>query len=393
MLLQLLDGVRWNSEKSLHPVNPNVRVFAPFAEPARYLYENVSAFARRELGLETAMVTGDGCACTIKAVPPHMQEVLACFSPVSKERSLVAPKLKDHDVDIVIATDCISEGQNLQDCDFMVNYDIHWNPVRIVQRFGRVDRIGSTNDSIQLVNYWPDVALDEYINLKARVEERMRITVMTSTGDDDYINDNEHGDLEYRRRQLEQMQEEVVDLEDVSGGVSITDLGLGEFRMDLVGYYRDNPDVDRLPSGIDAVVEGDEPGVVFVLRNVNTGMNPNGKNRLHPFYVVHVGSDGSIVHGHLEPKAVLDGMRLLCRGKSEPDADLCRAFNRETKNGRDMRWAAGLLKEAVRSIVDSKEESDIDSFFGNGTTTFLENDIAGLNDFELVCFLVVRPRC
>jgi len=305
----------------------------------------------------------------------------------------VAPKLKDHDVDIVIATDCISEGQNLQDCDFMVNYDIHWNPVRIVQRFGRVDRIGSTNDSIQLVNYWPDVALDEYINLKARVEERMRITVMTSTGDDDYINDNEHGDLEYRRRQLEQMQEEVVDLEDVSGGVSITDLGLGEFRMDLVGYYRDNPDVDRLPSGIDAVVEGDEPGVVFVLRNVNTGMNPNGKNRLHPFYVVHVGSDGSIVHGHLEPKAVLDGMRLLCRGKSEPDADLCRAFNRETKNGRDMRWAAGLLKEAVRSIVDSKEESDIDSFFGNGTTTFLENDIAGLNDFELVCFLVVRPRC
>ena len=151
--------------------------------------------------------------------------------------------------------------------------------------------------------------------------------------------------------------------------------------------------MDRLPSGIDAVVEGDEPGVVFVLRNVNTGMNPNGKNRLHPFYVVHVGSDGSIVHGHLEPKAVLDGMRLLCRGKSEPDVGLCRAFNREIKNGRDMRWAAGLLKEAVRSIVDSKEESDIDSFFGGGTTTFLENDITGLNDFELVCFLVVRPRC
>lgn len=392
-LLQLLDEVRQKSENPINPDNRKVLVFTAFADTARYLYENVSAFAKRELGLETAMVTGDGCACTIKAVPPHMQEVLACFSPISKERSLVAPKLKDHDVDIVIATDCISEGQNLQDCDFMVNYDIHWNPVRIVQRFGRVDRIGSTNDSIQLVNYWPDVALDEYINLKARVEERMRITVMTSTGDDDYINENEHGDLEYRRRQLKQMQEEVVDLEDVSGGVSITDLGLGEFRMDLVGYYRDNPDVDRLPSGIDAVVEGDEPGVVFVLRNVNTGMNPNGKNRLHPFYVVHVGSDGSIVHGHLEPKAVLDGMRLLCRGKSEPDADLCRAFNRETKNGRDMQWAAGLLKEAVRSIVDSKEESDINSFFGNGTTTFLENDIAGLNDFELVCFLVVRPRC
>ena len=189
----------------------------------------------------------------------------------------------------MIATDCISEGQNLQDCDYLVNYDIHWNPVRIVQRFGRVDRIGSKNACIQLVNYWPDVELDEYIKLKARVEERMRITVMTSTGDDDYINAEETGDLEYRRQQLEQMRDEVVDLEDVSGGVSITDLGLNEFRMDLVGYYRDNPDIDRLPSGINAVVEGDEPGVIFVLRNVNSRIDRDGANHLHPFYVVRMG--------------------------------------------------------------------------------------------------------
>ena len=243
------------------------------------------------------------------------------------------------------------------------------------------------------MNYWPDVELDEYINLKPRVEQRMRVAVMTSTGDDDYINEGENGDLEYRRRQLEQMRDEVVDLEDVSGGVSITDLGLTEFRMDLVGYYRDNPDVDRLPSGLDAVVEGDEPGVLFVLRNVNSGVNVQGRNHLHPFYVVHVGADGSVVRGHLEPKAVLDGMRAMCRGKTEPDMALCRAFNRETRNGRDMRWAAGLLRDAVRSIVDAKGETDVDSFFGPGTTTFLENDIAGLDDFELVCFLVVRPRC
>ena len=221
----------------------------------------------------------------------------------------------------------------------------------------------------------------------------MRITVMTSTGDDDYINADETGDLEYRRQQLEQMRDEVVDLEDVSGGVSITDLGLNEFRMDLVGYYRDNPDIDRLPSGINAVVEGDEPGVVFVLRNVNTKIDREGANHLHPFYVVRMGSDGSVVHGHLEPKAVLDDMRLLCRGKSEPDMDLCRAYNRDTKNGRDMRREAGLLRDAVASIVDSKEESDVDSFFAGGTTGFLENDIEGLDDFELVCFLVVRPRC
>lgn len=392
-LLQLCDEIR---EKAANPINAGnckVLVFTAFSDTARYLYEHVSTFAKRELGFESSLVTGDVCASTIKRVPPHLQEILTCFSPVSKERELVVPQLSSADIDIVIATDCISEGQNLQDCDFVVNYDIHWNPVRIVQRFGRVDRIGSKNGCIQLVNYWPDVELDEYINLKARVEERMRITVMTATGDDDYINEDEHGDLEYRRRQLEQMQNEVVDLEDVSGGVSITDLGLGEFRMDLVGYYRDNPDIDRLPSGIDAIVEGDEPGIIFVLRNVNAGINPDGKNHLHPFYVVHVREDGSIARGHLEPKAVLDTMRLLCRGKTEPDATLCRTFNRETKNGRDMRWAAGLLKDAVRSIVDSKEQSDINSFFTSGTTSLLEGDIEGLDDFELVCFLVVKPRC
>lgn len=392
-LIELCEQIR---DKVTHPINPGNRkvlVFTAFSDTAEYLYEYVSAYASRELGMAAALVTGNGCKSTRKKVPSNMQDILTCFSPVSKERALVSPALEGEDIDIVIATDCISEGQNLQDCDYLINYDIHWNPVRIVQRFGRVDRIGSKNNCIQLVNYWPDVELDEYIKLKARVEERIRITVMTSTGDDDYINQEEHGDLEYRRRQLEQMQNEVVDLEDVSGGVSITDLGLNEFRMDLVDYYRENPEIDRLPSGINAVVEGDDPGIIFVLRNVNAGMNPDGKNHLHPFYVVHVWSHGEIEHGHLEPKAVLDTMRYLCKGKATPDMKLCRAFNRETKNGRDMRWAAGLLKEAVGSIVDSKEQSDVDSFFGGGQTSFLEGDIAGLDDFELICFLVVKPAC
>ena len=392
-LIELCEQVKQKVDSPINSGNRKVLVFTAFSDTADYLYENVSAFAARELGLECAKVTGDGCACTINEVPPRMPEILACFSPVSKERDVVAPQLAGRDVDIVIATDCISEGQNLQDCDYLVNYDIHWNPVRIVQRFGRVDRIGSRNACIQLVNYWPDVELDEYIKLKARVEERMRITVMTSTGDDDYINADEGGDLEYRRRQLEQMRDEVVDLEDMTGGTSITDLGLNEFRMDLVGYFRENPDIDRLPSGINAVVEGDEPGVVFVLRNVNGGVDHDGANRLHPFYVVRMAADGSVVHGHLEPKAVLDDMRLLCRGKSEPDMALCRAYNRETRNGRDMRREAGLLRDAVASIVDSKGKSDVDSFFGVGTTGFLENDIEGLDDFELICFLAVMPRC
>ncbi len=392
-LIELCEQIRSKAQNPINPGNRKVLVFTAFSDTADYLYEHVADFAKRELGLECAKVTGNGCACTIDSVPSQMQEVLACFSPVSKERDVVAPRLVGKDVDIVIATDCISEGQNLQDCDYLVNYDIHWNPVRIVQRFGRVDRIGSKNACIQLVNYWPDVELDEYIKLKARVEERMRITVMTSTGDDDYINAGETGDLEYRRAQLEQMRDEVVDLEDVNGGVSITDLGLNEFRMDLVGYYRDNPAIDRLPSGINAVVEGDEPGVIFVLRNVNSKVDRDGSNHLHPFYVLRVAADGSITHSHLEPKAVLDDMRLLCRGKGEPDMELCRAYNRETKNGRDMRREAKLLRDAVASIVDVKAESDVDSFFGAGTTGFLEDEIEGLDDFELVCFLVVRPRC
>ena len=219
----------------------------------------------------------------------------------------------------------------------------------------------------------------------------MRITVMTSTGDDDYINEEERGDLEYRERQLRQLQEEVVDLENVSGGVSITDLGLNDFRMDLVGYYKDNPGVDRLPSGIHAVVAGEEPGVIFVLRNVNQSVNIQGKNHLHPFYLVYVKDGGEVLHGHLASKDALDAMRLLCRGKSEPEAKLCRAFNRETKNGRDMRKQAWLLRDAVASIIEAKTQSDIDSFFGGGTSSFLENDVEGLDDFELVCFLAVRP--
>lgn len=392
-LLQLCADIR---EKVAHPINPGNRkviIFTAFSDTARYLYEQVSEFARSELGLSTAVVTGQGCRTNCPGVPAQMVEVLECFSPVSKERDALSPALAGHDVDVLIATDCISEGQNLQDCDYLVNYDIHWNPVRIVQRFGRVDRIGSRNAQIQLVNYWPDVELDEYINLKERVEARMRATVLTSTGDDDYVNPDERGDLEYRKRQLEQMQHEVMDLEDVSGGVSITDLGLNEFRMDLMAYYKENPEIDRLPSGIEAVCEGDVPGIVFVLRNVNESMDPDGRNRIHPFYVVRVASDGTIVHSHLEPKVVLDETRLLCKGRSKPERRLFAPFNKETRNGRDMRWAAGLLDAAVESIVGAKEESDVDSFFGGGTTGFLENEVAGLDDFELVCFLVVRPRC
>ena len=380
-------------DKQEHPINEGNRkilVFTAFADTADYLYEHVSEYAKT-LGLETAEVTGSRPGrCTVRKVGGDMGDILACFSPESKERNVTDPRLKDCDIDILIATDCISEGQNLQDCDMMVNYDIHWNPVRIVQRFGRVDRIGSTNQRIQLVNYWPDMDLDKYLRLKDRVEARMRLTVMTSTGDDDYINENEHGDLAYRERQLRQMQSEIPDLEDVEGGISITDLGLNEFRMDLVEYHKANPDIEHVPTGINAIVRGEDPGILFVLRNVNDAVNIGGRNQIHPYYLVYVRDDGEILHGHLEPKACLDLMRSLCKGKIEHDPKLCAAYNKATRNGRDMRHASALLEEAVGGIIRQDERSAVDSLFGNGLSTFLDPGVQGLDDFELVCFLVVQ---
>lgn len=380
------------AEKQQNPINPGnkkIIIFTAFSDTAEYLYENISGYALRQFGVNTALITGtiDG-RTTIPKFPVDMNTILTCFSPISKERDLVMKK-NPGDIDILIATDCISEGQNLQDCDYLINYDIHWNPVRIIQRFGRIDRIGSRNKYIQLVNFWPDLELDDYINLKARVETRMRISVMTSTGDDDYINANEQGDLQYRRQQLERLQNEVVDLEEMTDGISIMDLGLNDFRMDLLAYIKDHPSLDRTPFGIHAVVHGEKPGVIFVLKNVNKGINIENQNYLHPFYMVFVGDDGEVICNHLQPKETLDFMRQAARGKTEPDMVACRAFNEETKDGKDMRRVSELLQDAISSIVSVKEESDIDSFFGSGQTSFLSGNISGIDDFELLCFMVV----
>jgi hypothetical protein len=297
------------------------------------------------------------------------------------------------EIDILIATDCISEGQNLQDCDYCVNYDIHWNPVRIIQRFGRIDRIGSHNAQIQLVNFWPDLDLDEYINLKARVETRMKISVLTSTGDDNPISPEEKGDLEYRMQQLKKLQEEVVDIEDMSTGISIMDLGLNEFRLDLLEYIKSHPDLENKPLGMHAVVgQTDElpEGVIFVLKNRNNGVNIDSLNRIHPFYMVYMGIDGEIVCDYLNPKKLLDNMRLLCRGKKEPVKALYDKFDEETNDGRDMAEMSALLSESINSIIDTKEESDIDSLFKSGGTSALLSKVSGIDDFELICFLVVK---
>ena len=388
----LLDTI---SSKIMNPINSGNRkllIFTAFSDTAEYLYEHVSAFVKERYHLHSALVTGsiEG-RTTIPKFKADLNNVLTCFSPLSKDKASLMPESPE--IDILIATDCISEGQNLQDCDCVVNYDIHWNPVRLVQRFGRIDRIGSCNSEIHLVNFWPDMDLDAYINLKARVETRMKALVMTSTGDDNLLSPEEKGDLEYRSEQLKRLKTEVVDLEEMGTGVSITDLGLNEFRLELMEYVKHHPELETTPGGISAMTKslpGAPEGVIFVLKNVHNEVNINDRNRLHPYYLVYLTEDGEIVYDHLSPRDILETMRQLCHGKAEPIQELCRTFNTETNGGENMQVYSSLLEDAVLSIVDAKEDSDLDSLFRAGGTTALLNQISGLDDFELICFLVIK---
>lgn len=391
-LQTLLQTLAEKQREPLNKDNRKVLIFTAFSDTAQYLYEQVGAYMLRSFGLHTALVTGsvEGRS-TVPKFKADLNNVLTCFSPVSKDRASLMPD--GPDIDILIATDCISEGQNLQDCDCVINYDIHWNPVRLVQRFGRIDRIGSRNVVIQMINFWPDVQLDAYIDLRARVETRMKALVLSSTGDDNPLSPEEKGDLEYRREQLQRLRTEVVDLEDMRGGVSITDLGLNEFRMELLEYAKHHPELETCPGGISAVAAATPdapPGVVFVLKNVHNEVNINDRNRLHPYYLVYLDEDGVTLHSHLCPKDILDAMRQLCRGQKQPDKALCRAFNAETDDGRKMQKYSDLLEDAVLSIVDAKADSDLDSLFRAGGTTALLDKVSGLDDFELICFVVVR---
>lgn len=392
--LQLLyDDLKHKFENNINEGNKKVLVFTAFADTANYLYDQLASRILKDCGLHVALITGSGdCKTTIPKFQNDFNNVLTFFSPRSKDRDALVPNAK-YEIDVLIATDCISEGQNLQDCDYLINYDIHWNPVRIIQRFGRIDRIGSTNDVIQLVNYWPDIELDDYIQLKGRVESRMKATVLTSTGDDDLLSATEKGDLEYRRNQLKKLQQEVVDIEDMDSGINIMDLGLNEFRLDLLAYVKDHPNMDLTPFGMSAVVESSDiakPGVIFILKNKNNGVNIDRSNLLHPFYMVYLSNDGEVLCDHLSPKKLLDIMRHVCRGKNTPNLELCKVFNKETRDGRKMDFYSNLLHKAIESIIDVKSESDIDSLFSSGDTTALEGDVTGLDDFELITFLVIK---
>ena len=392
-LQKLLSVINEKIRNPINEGNKKVIIFTAFADTADYLYNNVSKFVKKNFGLNTAMISGsvEG-RTTCSKLKSDLNTVLTCFSPISKDKELLMPN-DTTEIDVLIATDCISEGQNLQDCDYLINYDIHWNPVRIIQRFGRIDRIGSRNKVIQLVNFWPDVTLDEYINLKAKVETRMKIVDMTATGDDNLLSDEEKTDLEYRKAQLKRLQDEVVDIEDMTTGISIMDLGLNEFRLDLLDYIKRHPDIDKAPFGLSAVAPAGEDtpaGVIYVLKNRSNSVNIDNQNRLHPFYMVYISDEGEVICDHLSPKNMLDKMRFLCKGKTEPIPELYKQFNKETNNGKNMEQFSRLLGDAISSIIQLKEENDIESLFKPGGTSLLANNFKGLNDFELITFLVVR---
>lgn len=393
-LQKLLEIIAKKINNPINPGNKKVIVFSAFADTAEYLFENVSGYVKKNFNLESAMVTGTSEGkSTLEKFRCDLNAVLTYFSPLSKDKAVIYPD-DDRSIDILIATDCISEGQNLQDCDYLINYDIHWNPVRIIQRFGRIDRIGSKNSVIQLVNFWPDLTLDEYINLKSRVETRMKIVDMTATADDNIL-EEEQKDLDYRKEQLKKLKEEVVDLEEMNSGINITDLGLNEFRQDLLEYVKEHGELEHTPFGLHAVTKSAAacpPGVIYVLKNRNNSVNIDKQNRLHPFYMVYIGEDGQVVCNHLNPKNMQDKMRFLCKGKNEPIPEVYRQFNIETKDGRNMKEYNKLLGDSISSIIEVKDKSDMDSFLSGDTVDFKQGQIKGLDDFELICFLVVKDE-
>ena len=388
------------AEKVRNPLNAGNKklvVFSAFADTADYLYTQLTDWARKELGLHSAKITGaSGSKTTLKGVGSDLNTLLTHFSPISKERDKIDPSATA-EIDLLIATDCISEGQNLQDCDTLVNYDIHWNPVRIVQRFGRIDRLGSLNTAIQLVNFWPNMELDEYIKLEERVSGRMMLLDISATGEDNVIASDatEMNDLDYRRKQIQQLHDSVVDLEDMDGSVSITDMTLNDFRMDLSGFKHDKPGVlEKMTLGMRAVVSTSEPdmppGAIFCLLDAEERLDAADTYALAPYYLVYVAENGDLVFPHTQAKRTLDIFKKLASTRAELDADAIAPFNAKTRSGRDMKAYRGLLEAAVESIVGKAEETGVQSLFAPGGTVLGAEGVRGIDDFEVVGFLVIE---
>ena len=396
----LKEMIKEKIENPINRGNSKVVVFTAFSDTASYLYKHIHKWALEEFGLYTGIVTGSGTnKTTLKAVKSaDINDILTNFSPISKERDKISPDITE-EIDILIGTDCISEGQNLQDCDYLINYDIHWNPVRIIQRFGRIDRIGSKNDVIQLVNFWPNMELNEYIDLTGRVETRMVMVNATGTGDENIIDEKEsQNEMDYREKQLQRLKEEVVDLEDVSGGISITDLTFNDFKVELMEYMKEHSsELEEAPNGIYSVVEIDDefrdelkPGVIFLLKQSKGREESKKQNPLAPYYLVYVNDDESVGFSYIHSKKIMDFYKKLCNGKREVFTELVEIFNNETKFGKKMDKYSDALKIAIDNIIGKKEEMGTASLFSKGGTHPVKSDFIGLEEFELVTFLILK---
>ncbi len=399
-LQDLKEKIKDKQNNPINEGNKKIIIFTAFADTAKYLYKNINKWAFDEFGIYSALVTGGGDNKTNldSVLNTDLNDILMNFSPKSKERAHLEPKAKD-EIDILICTDCISEGQNLQDCDYLINYDIHWNPVRIIQRFGRIDRIGSENTDIQLVNFWPNMELNEYINLEARVKDRMVMVDISATGEENIIEkDQTMKDLDYRKAQLQELKDRVLDLEDIGNSISITDLTFNDFKIELMDYMKENKDeLERAPKGIYSIIdipnelrEDVEPGVIFLLRQVTGTTESMERNPLSPYYLVYIGEDNQVKYNYINSKKVLDYYQKLCVGKKEVLHELVKDFNMETNDGKDMEKYSSLLVETIENILGKKQEAGVKSLFSKGGTAVIKQDINGLEEFELVTFLIIK---
>lgn len=397
-LLKLKQLIQQKIEHPINGQNKKIIIFTAFSDTANYLYRELESLLQKEHGVYSALVTGGGDnRANMPGCRSDLSTVLTNFSPMSKKRSEIFPNEKN-EIDVLICTDCISEGQNLQDCDYLINYDIHWNPVRIIQRFGRIDRIGSKNDRIQLVNFFPSMELDSFIDLVARVQGRMVMLDVSATGEDNIISKNsrEMQDLDYRKRQLKQLQNQVIDLEDVQGNISITDLTFNDFKIDLEKSSDDElEELKHIPPSSFAVVKSNletiKPGALFCLKDANEDyVNKLKNNILYPYFLVYVSEDGEELVKATQTKLALDYFRKLCMGNDSGLQGLIAQFDQETAGTRKMSKYTAILEKVVQDVVGVQEEVGLDSLATPGGTSMFREKLKQEENLELIAALYIK---
>ncbi len=418
-LSELKNIIKNKIDNPLNTGNKKILVFTAFSDTAEYLFDSLLDYVKNDLQLHIALVTGSGANKTTLGETKY-NYILTNFSPISKNRNQISSMPQDEEIDILIATDCISEGQNLQDCDCLVNYDIHWNPVRIIQRFGRIDRLGSRNTQVQLINFWPTEDLNNYINLKDRVESRMALVDITATGEEnlleaDQLKDLIAEDINFRSRQLKRLQKEVLDLEELDENISLSEFSLDDFRIELTNFIETNKErLENSPMGLYAIVPSPSgiyadmlknkiisetakeimrPGVIYCLKHKESSEGAETVNPLSPYFLVYIREDNTVRFNYTHPKQILEIFRLLTSGKTTPYEDLCSIFNDKTDNGSNMSMYSELLTNAITAI-DKVFKKRVAARLTNNRSALLTPSLALEFDdnktFELITWLILR---